>query len=94
MEDLLQLVTKIRDIGSRVHWKRQRALIPLRLVVFFQLRPSARDRKAIFVEQFLNFYNRLNIALAIHPLSGAALDWLELGKFGFPEPKHIRGQTA
>src|SRR5450756_1572371 len=79
---------------GRIHRKRKGGLVPLGLGLLPQLHTRTRDREPVFIKQLLDPHYRLHIALAVHALSGAAFHWLELRKFGFPEPKYVGRQAA
>src|SRR5882762_8466134 len=54
----------------------------------------ARDGVSLFVKQALDAHHALDVALAIHALTGAALHGLELGKLGFPEAQDVGREAA
>ena len=69
----------------------------LRLVGFgfrAQLLARARDGESLIVEQLLDAQHAFDVALAVHALSRAAFDWLQLRELRLPEAKDIRGQVA
>src|ERR1035437_3655092 len=94
VQDLLQFIPQVRHTRRRFPGKRKRALVAIGLDLLAHLHPGARDREPVFIEQFLDPDYRLHIAFAVHALPGAALDGLQLRKFGFPEPKHVSRQAA
>ena len=54
----------------------------------------AGNREALLVEQLLDAQHALDVALAVHALSRAALDRLQLRELGLPEAQHVGGQMA
>src|SRR5215475_3197786 len=93
-QNFLQPLTDVLQIGRRVGWKGQRHLGFVGFAFITQLLPSAGDGVSLFIEQTLDTHHAFHIALAVHALSGAALNALELRKFGFPEAENIGWQPA
>src|SRR5271167_676326 len=56
--------------------------------------PRAGNSETFLIKKLFYFQYILNVFVAIHALSGAALDRFELWKLSFPEAQDIRGQTA
>ena len=59
-----------------------------------QLLAGADDGESLFVEQLLDAQNILDVAAAVHSLSGAAFHRLELREFTLPEAQHVGRQAA
>ena len=53
-----------------------------------QMLARARNGEALFIEQALDFENRLDILAAIEAVAAGALDRLERGEFCLPESQH------
>lgn len=59
-----------------------------------QVLARAGNGEALAVEQVFDFDDDFHVAAAVVALAGAAFYGMELGKFGFPKPQHIRWQAA
>lgn len=77
------------NLGRGVRWERDGRLRLVGLGFRAQLLPCAGNGEALFVKQFLDAEYALDIPLAVHALSRAALHRLQLRKLRFPETQHI-----
>lgn len=59
-----------------------------------QLLARSRNGESFFVQQSLDANQRFYILAAVHALSGAAFDRLQLRELRFPETQNVRGQIA
>ena len=87
-------MTNAAQVGSRVSGERQWRLVLDRGDFSTKLLPGARDGEAFVIEKLLDAQHRLHVFASIHALAGAALDWLELRKFGLPEAQNVGGKLA
>src|ERR1700693_5285815 len=60
------------------------------VAALFEMFARACDSKTFFVEQALDFENRLDVFAAIQAMTAGALHRLQHGKFGFPIAQHER----
>ena len=74
--------------------ERNRALRFVGLGFGAQVLPRSRNRKALLVQQLLDAQHILDVAPAVHALSSAALDGLQLRELGLPEAEHIGRQMT
>src|SRR5438270_9824748 len=82
------------DFWSGAGWEWNRGWRFVRFDFCAQMLACAGDGESLIIEQLFDAQNVFDVALAVHTLAGAALDWLQLWEFRFPEPQHVGGQVA
>src|SRR5450631_2240967 len=94
-EDFLQALTNFLEVvGAALLGKRQAGLHLRRLGLGLELLPRAGDGEAFRIQQLLNVKNILDVALAVHALTGAALYRLQLRELALPEAQHVCRKLA
>jgi len=93
-ENLAEALADVLDLWRGAGWEGDCGLRLVGFVFRAQLLAGAGDSESLLVEQLLDAEHAFDVALAVHALSRAALDWLQLRKFGLPETQDIRGQVA
>jgi hypothetical protein len=93
-KDFTQSLANVFQLRSGARRERQRGLFFVSLDFCPKMLACAGNGKSLFVKKFLDAQNAFDVFMPVHSLSGAAFDWLELGKFSFPEAQNVGRQAA
>src|SRR5664279_4522230 len=89
-ENFLQSLAHFLEVVAPARLGEGQPRLQLRRLRFgLELLAGTCDGEAFFIEQFLDTQHILDVALAVHTLTGAALHRLQLREFGLPEAQHV-----